>query len=451
MCLFGLCTASLTSLATCAGDFVLFNVYTPTSTRVAFKMQVLTALRRAMQQKRASGRAVILAGDLNIKRRAEDVPWKSRIIDFRRAFSEQGAVPYDLPPALAAKLATWGPAVRRVLAALTVTRVPGKSSGATGQYVRKEDSWRVSYTPTDGKAVPLARPYESEEWAMHDWQMGHNGADQVLPDPDAPGGQWVVWQGDCFAVSQLAEVVTKALGHPFPEAELRALAEHGTSYSAPCLLQWIDALTQEDGMVDTFVAVHPHAEERFTCWNQSTNRRYENDGMRIDYLFCDASLAPRILPGAPLPTGSFTGSPDAPGAALSATTAGGGWKPAPFDGGGVPEAPMSVYHTQFQEPATSIRYMPPSYSDHIAVTLLLADAQPPDGLTLKMSDPATRLACPHKQTRSIKSFFTGAPKAQAADEAAGKPAEGGASQGKKRAGQQSVADMFGAGPSKKAK
>ena len=441
------------------GDFVLFNVYTPTSSRHGFKMQFLTALRRAMQQKRAAGRAVILAGDLNIKRRAEDVPWRSRIIDFRRAFSEPGAVPYDLPPALTAKLAGWGPAVRKVLASLSVTRVPGKSSGATGQYTRKEDSWRVSYTPIEGasagKAVPLAKPYESEEGAMHEWQIGRGGEDQVLADPDAPGGQWLVWKGDCFAVSQLAEVVTKALGQPLPETELRALAQHGTSYSAPCLLQWMDALTGEDGMVDSFAAVHPHAEERFTCWNQSTNRRYENDGMRIDYMFVDGSLAHRILPGAPLPTGSFTGSPDSAAAALSATIAGGGWKPAPFDGGGVPEAAMSVYNTQFQEPATSIRYMPPSYSDHIAVTLLLEDAHPPTGLTLKMSDPATRFACPHKQTRSIKSFFTGAPKggasaAQGADEAAAKPAEQGASQQGQKRGQQSMADM-GFGVPKKTK
>ena len=453
----------LTSANWRAGDFVLFNVYVPTSGRMLFKMQFLRALRRAMQQRRAEGRPVILAGDLNIKRRAEDIPWRSRTIDFRRAFSEPGAVPYDLSPALQAKLAALGPDVRRVLGSLRIVHVPGKSSGATGQYARKEDSFRVTYTkpPTNSVGsdakVTLGRAYESEEGAMMDWQIGRNGADHVAEDPDNEEATILVWRGDNFAVSQLAEVVIKALGQSFPDAELRELAQHGTSYSAPCLLQWIDALTEEDGMVDTFSAVHPNAVDRFTCWEQYTNRRYENDGMRIDYIIVDACLAPRIVAGAPLPTGSYVGHPDAPEAALSACTAGGRWKPAPFEGGGMQDAAMVVYDSQFTPWCTGIRYMPPKYSDHTAVTLLLRDDQSDVGGLVMKNDTATRFACPQKAHRSLQEMWTSLPKGSkptppppAAAQQPEQPAEeaGGSQAKKQRKGQQSLAAMFGAAPTK---
>jgi hypothetical protein len=64
-----------------------------------------------------------------------------------------------------------------------------------------------------------------------------------------------------------------------------------------------------------------------------------------------------------------------------------------------------------------IRYMPPPYSDHAAVTLLLSDAAPPAPPLALTLDADTLRAMPHKQTRSIKTFF--APKAAAAAAAAG--------------------------------
>jgi hypothetical protein len=113
--------------------------------------------------------------------------------------------------------------------------------------------------------------------------------------------------------------------------------------------------------------------------------------------------------------------------------------------------------------------MPPPYSDHAAVTLLLSDAAPPAPPLALTLDADTLRAMPHKQTRSIKTFF--APKAAAAaatpaledaagaaaaeDSAAPTAAAAAAGGGKKRPappppplppGQKSVRDMFGGRP-----
>ena len=47
-------------------------------------------------------------------------------------------------------------------------------------------------------------------------------------------------------------------------------------------------------MIDTFRLHHPNAQGRFTCWNQYTNRRYENEGARIDYILVDRELKDMI-------------------------------------------------------------------------------------------------------------------------------------------------------------
>jgi len=83
-------------------------------------------------------------------------------------------------------------------------------------------------------------------------------------------------------------------------------------------------------MVDTFSALRPDAEARFTCWHQCHNCRYSNNGRRIDYILLDRPLfAASALAGPPLAEAE-----DAAGA-LCAATAGGRWKPAPLSGASV--------------------------------------------------------------------------------------------------------------------
>ena len=57
------------------GKFVVFNCYVPNSgggPRIPYKQRWLRALRAAMQRERASGKAVLLVGDMNLQNRFED-------------------------------------------------------------------------------------------------------------------------------------------------------------------------------------------------------------------------------------------------------------------------------------------------------------------------------------------------------------------------------------------
>ena len=89
----------------------------------------------------------------------------------------------------------------------------------------------------------------------------------------------------------------------------------------PEVAAWFSDVMDEDGMTDTFSHCHPHALDRFTCWcvkildmfercglnrvcrDQSTNRRYFNEGSRIDYILIDRSLMPYMQSGGQLPGG----------------------------------------------------------------------------------------------------------------------------------------------------
>jgi exonuclease III len=347
-------------LATDHGAFVLFNVYIPTSgegyANIPFKMRFLRALRAAMAAKRAAGRAVILAGDLNIARRPQDVPWRERLVDVARALGEAGAQPYDLPAPLAAKLRGWRAGVREALSAVRAEAVParggpGGGGNASGSGGAEQQAFRAVWRAPDGRRVLLGRAGDSREGAARRWAL----EGLSFPDPhDAAAPPLVAVPPGVLSVGQLVELVTKVLEQPFPEAEQRALAACASSSSPPCLRAWADALEAEDGMVDSFAALRPNYAERFTCWDQYTNARYiENQGARIDYAFVDGPLfRARAAAGPPLSTGGAACAPESAEAARAAATAGGGWQPAPFDGSGMQDAPMRVYDTQFEPPAT---------------------------------------------------------------------------------------------------
>ena len=65
--------------------------------------------------------------------------------------------------------------------------------------------------------------------------------------------------------------------------------------------------------------------------------------------------------------------------ALQACTAFGRWKAAPFEGGGLGAVlgTTADYDSQFQTPHTGIVYTPPTYSDHVGVSLLLSSELTP--------------------------------------------------------------------------
>lgn len=149
---------------------------------------------------------------------------------------------------------------------------------------------------------------------------------------------------------------------------------------------------------------------RFTCWHQFQNKRYINEGGRIDFTMVDKALMNHVeqpKDGETLRCGKKPHSnPLGEEAALMAATAGGLFEGGSYAGGGIAMATKKALDTQFGEAHNGMIYTPPSYSDHIAVSMVMKGSfkESMGQLTLG-SDASTRKAQPHKKQRSISSFF----------------------------------------------
>lgn len=141
---------------------------------------------------------------------------------------------------------------------------------------------------------------------------------------------------------------------------------------------------------------------------QYHNKRYINEGTRIDYILVEEELQRELgLPSPPLFGASeAVQDVDSTRAAMNACTAHGRWRPAPFDGSGILEGTPQDYAAQFYQPHTGMLYTPPQYSDHIAISHILRRPEQP-ALALS-GDKSSRKTQPHKQQPSIAHFF-GAP------------------------------------------
>jgi hypothetical protein len=160
-----------------------------------------------------------------------------------------------------------------------------------------------------------------------------------------------------------------------------------------------------------------HSSSRFTCWNQYSNRRFENKGTRIDYILIskDFSSSLKVRKDCALLRccNDLSSEYNSEDAALHAATASGLFMGASFEGGGIAAATRDALHTQFGPRSTGIIYTPPSYSDHVAVSLLLDDDWDREYLMkvkLKQDDLATRKSQPHKSQQTICSYFNKAHK-----------------------------------------
>ena len=138
-----------------------------------------------------------------------------------------------------------------------------------------------------------------------------------------------------------------------------------------------------DQLYDSFLECHPKATDRFTCWDQSRNRRYTNVGTRIDYVFVSAGLLPRLqetkcqADKKDGPSQCSVQEYDCSGTCTSGplmdATANGRWRPNNDPMREFTSSDLAHAH-QFQRssrPHTGMLYTPPQYSDHIAVTMKL--------------------------------------------------------------------------------
>eukprot|EP00730_Choanoeca_flexa_P001014 TRINITY_DN10440_c0_g2_i5.p1 TRINITY_DN10440_c0_g2~~TRINITY_DN10440_c0_g2_i5.p1 ORF type:complete len:726 (+),score=140.60 TRINITY_DN10440_c0_g2_i5:20-2197(+) len=549
------------AIVTKHAQLAVINVYVPNESsgcsRLPYKAKFLAALSKLMQQLKSQGYNIILLGDLNIARRAQDVHWERRLLhveDFlaqdwsaclaqwpavtgtsslrdritvlqehTRKFAQACTLPCShcggdgcdcvtcaasengctvctakLPTATApvlhrhASFLSW---LRMCIETLVEVQSILKSQWPTMAHAiehrttapievsfkgtAKQTKHRLLLKDKTGKVVPIGLPHSSPAAALRHLNMEPTS----VVDP-AGEGVHVVHYGGELHVNQIIELLNKVCKVELSPLQQRCLAAIGQRITCPGNGAWIDRLLDEtdevqtafgtvdaasdrdsDGLgddraradgsqeekvqlVDTFTAVHPSAQARFTCWDQYKNKRYENIGARIDYILIDKQLEAVLSTACPAdacqldqttcpPCLSTTavehdklGSTPAitssvkhravysEAAALAATTAQGRapascrWQPAPFDGSGISEGSQKDYMYQFQTPHTGMLYTPPSYSDHIGVSALLKVQIGP--VTL-LADAATRQTRPYASQARISDFVKRAQKTQSSE------------------------------------
>jgi exodeoxyribonuclease III len=385
------------------GNFVIFNVYVPASggQPLTYKMKFLNALRRAMKHQRdVENKAVILVGDLNIAHTALDVYWKDRVIHVQDILQEVqgGSSNPTLLPQWKHELVEAWPAIQ---AAMETKQV---ASTQTTNTLTKEkfDKFRLHVTAGNRK-IFLGRHESTEEFCSYCYDFS------AWSYADADTGDTVLAQeADTVSVRILVELMNKIAGVEWDEMTQRQLAQTDASVdrSSPTR-RWLTQVVDEDSMVDAFRLFYPNAQARFTCWHQFTNRRYFNEGIRIDYTLVDRSLLQYVKRG-DVPHLRCCGSmekPDSEAAALCAATANGRYQPVSFEGEGIRSVSRDILDLQFGAPHTGMIYTPPSFSDHVAISLLMDDGFCCSNLELDEKDGPTRKAQPHKAQKSIASFF----------------------------------------------
>lgn len=440
------------------GKFVLFNVYVPAggSNPLSYKMRFLNALRRAMQRQRDAGRNVVLSGDLNISHRRDDVHWKYRVVDVDAVLDEvrrakQTGYGSKIMASWKMELFDHWDQIDAALATKEVIPVTTKNT-KTGQSF---DKFRIRMTVAgDGsnRYVILGKAESSQEEAL--WYYDFSGCTYLDEDEQE---ERVARKANCICLETLMELMSKIARVEWDDKTRKLIASTAADVKhASPTIKWLDDIINEDGMVDSFRHFFPAAKDRFTCWHQYTNKRFDNEGCRIDYMLVDKPLLEHIQRGHgnPLRCCSYDGNPLCAEAALHAATASGSFQGSSFEGGGIAAASQHALDTQFGPAHTGIVYTPPSYSDHIATSLLFSDSFVETSLELDESDAATKKAQPHKTQKSIASFFgkkpagagassskksTGPIKADGAENALQRKASGGDA---KRKGQQSIASSF---------
>ncbi|CAJ1961081.1 unnamed protein product [Cylindrotheca closterium] len=385
------------------GKFVLFNVYVPASSGqpLSYKMKFLNALRREMQRQRNVGKEVILVGDLNISHAKLDKFWSDRVLFINDILRESAAgEPADFPKWKRQIACAW-PKIQRALQTRTV--VPTKTTNS--QNNKTYDKYRMK-VDVDGRTVYLGSHESDPRYCEYRYNLDSMSyvceeTDEVIPAEEE----------NVVCVSTISELMGKLAGITWDEATQRQVGEcSGASRMAPPRI-WLNRVIQEDSMVDAMRQLYPSAAGRYTCWNQNTNRRYCNEGARIDYTLVDKSLFKYVKRGNAESLRVHPTGPDDPNseeAAACVATANGGFQAVSFQGGGIVEASQDVLDTQFGEPHTGLVYTPPTFSDHIAISLLLDDECLAPSVVLDKSDPLTRTSQPHKSQKTIASFFASA-------------------------------------------
>ena len=359
------------------GAFTLINVYVPydgeKGVQIPLKLKFLDNLRRLIKQIQASGRPVICVGDFNVARDPRDVHYEFRKIDLANlvksgfesaiALIESRRLPSELLNLLNFLRSNYD-SIESVLSNRQVTEFNTSSNGA-----------KFGLKLSNGtKSVYIGQR-----------QASASACDAIANlQPLLTVDGYVYKPAGTISIGDLFEVMAKLLGADFPEQTIMTFSDlFGMPRSAPPVIEKYDQLIAECRLVDTYIKSNPAgrlvSSERFTCWDQYRNDRYENKGARIDYIFVDSTIEDsiRLSEGGSYPNMSPLSVSSDRSIALRACTADQSWRPVPFAGGGIDASdPPSIGAKNFEfqftnPPQTGIVYTPPLFSDHVATSLVV--------------------------------------------------------------------------------
>lgn len=392
------------------GDFVVFNVYVPASggNSLTYKMKFLNALRRAMRYQRDERqKKVILVGDLNISYSGIDVYYKYRTIRINQVLQEvQNFNAADdksesnaLPQWKIQVAHNWNQ-IESALQTLEAKPIETKNPANGSTFLK----YRALVHVQD-KNVLLGGYEQSEKDCVANFQFPScSYFDEDLKV------ERIATEGNVVYLDTLAELMSKIAQIHWDDGTLKSIANTDGLYKMSPTVEWLQNILEEDSMCDVFRHFWPNAEGRFTCWNQQTNRRYENDGIRIDYTIVDYTLIDFVEKSEKLRCCDYAGDNFcSEEASLHAATASNQFQGAGFGGGGIANGTVRALETQFGECHSGMIYTPPSYSDHIAVSLQFHKRFEPHfskSLSLNSKDTNTKKSQPQKTQQSISSFFS---------------------------------------------
>ena len=358
-------------LVTIINDIAIVNVYVPydgeNQKRFGYKLEFLAQLKKLIVRLQSESKLrVILAGDLNLKARKEDVIFSMRYVDLAKLQQYRPVQPFasapldklmtDMQNGLLADFENIFS--RREIVELPsgrfqlkVPTAPGSSGRSKttipGSFVTREEAEFVS--DLGARISPDGHMYRRPKMVM---------------------------------VELFFEILRRSFGQEFDEKCMREFSDRfGEPRCPEQTTQWLAELQQDSQLVDSFLKFHADAIDRFTCFDQYKNYRYCNKGARIDFILVQDTIP--VALGAPLPLVNVDAQ-----SALACVTAEGRWRPAPMDGSGLlgvagleSAGNPSSFDWEFQcsdPPRTGIIYTPPSFSDHLAVTALVDFSFKPD-------------------------------------------------------------------------
>lgn len=413
------------------GSFVLFNVYVPNGIH-ANKMKFLSALRAAMNKQRTDfGKKVMLIGDMNLKIHKRDIYWKHRVVNVDELLLQQQQLEQQqqqesgqevMLPKWKVDVYTHWNKITSILE--TLEAIPCTTTNPNTK--QTFDRWRARVKLGDndnngGRYVILGTYEESADDALFHYTFGElyyedpNNNNNDDGDTNTNTTRTLCRKKNVLSVEILTELMSKLVNVTWDIKTQREIANSNEADLNPDspAYKWVKSLLEDDKMVDVFRHMYPEAEGRFTCWHQQKNKRYTNEGGRIDFTLVDQALMDHVdTNSSNLRCGSTANSsphndPNSDEAALMACTSNGLYQAPSFAGGGIAQLSKRALDSQFGIPHTGMIYTPPSYSDHIAISLLMKKEFNDDvvgHLTLQ-SNPPTRKSQPHKKQKSIASFL----------------------------------------------